>query len=77
MVDLKEQLIKKIQATTDKDILEEVYRLLEINFNDDEDYNLTNEQKNAIKEAQEQIKKRDYLTEEQANNQVEEWLKKK
>lgn len=76
MVDLKEQLIKKIQETTDKDILEEVYRLLEINFND-EVYNLTNEQKNAIKEAQKQIKKGDYLTEEQANNQVEEWLKKK
>ena len=77
MVDLKEQLIKKIQATTDKDILEEVYRLLEINFNDDEVYHLTTEQKNAIKEAQNQIKKGDYLTEEQANNQVEEWLKKK
>ena len=55
MIDLKERLIKTIQQTTDQDVLEEVYRLLEINFDDQTIYNLSQEQKKAVKESQEQI----------------------
>ena len=77
MSSLKEKLIRKIQKTEDRNILEEVYRLLEIDFDDQSTYALSNEQKFAIQEARDQIKKGQFLSEEQANQQVEEWLKRR
>ncbi|WP_375578659.1 hypothetical protein ABWH96_16760 [Marivirga tractuosa] len=77
MVDLKQQLIDKIQLTTDKVKLEEIYRLLEIDFDEQEVYILSAEQKSAVKEAQKQIKNGEFLSDEQANKEVEEWLKRK
>ena len=77
MSSLKEKLIRKIQKTEDRNILEEVYRLLEIDFDDQSTYTLSNEQKFAIQEARDQIKKGQFLSEEQANQQVEEWLKRR
>lgn len=77
MADLKERIIKKIQQTTDKDLLQEVQRLLEINFDDKEVYNFSDKQKKAVNEARIQIKKGNYLTDEEANNEAKEWLKRK
>lgn len=77
MADLKQQLINKIQLTTDKVKLEEIYRLLEIDFDEQEVYMLSAEQKSAVKEAQKQIKNGEFLSDEQANKEVEEWLKRK
>jgi preprotein translocase subunit Sec63 len=77
MVDLKQELIKRIQETTDQGRLEEIYRLLEINFDDQEVYKLSTEQKSAIEEAQKQIGNGEFLSDEQANEEVEEWLKRK
>lgn len=77
MVDLKQQLIDKIQLTTDKVKLEEIYRLLEIDFDEQEVYILSAEQKSAVGEAQKQIENGEFLSDEQANKEVEEWLKRK
>lgn len=76
MATLKERLIEKINETNDQKTLEEVYRLLDINF-DDEVYILSDEQRAAIKEAEEQIRNGQFLTSEQAHRQTEEWLKRK
>jgi len=75
-IELRKQLIDKIQKTDDKKILEEVYRLLEIESEDIEIYKLNADQKKGISEAREQIKNGQYLTEEQANKDIDEWLKK-
>jgi preprotein translocase subunit Sec63 len=77
MIDLKQQLIDKIQETTDKVKLEEIYRLLEIDFDEQEVYKLSAEQKSAVQEAQKQVKNGAFLSDEQANKEVEEWLKRK
>lgn len=77
MIDLKERLIKKIKQTTDPEVLQEVYRLLEIQFDDQEIYQLSDDQKSVVNEAQQQIKKGEFLTNEKANQEIEEWLKKK
>ena len=74
MATLKERLIKKINETDDQNTLEEVYRLLNINF-DDEVYILSEEQRSAVNEGLEQIKNGQYLTSEEAHKQTEEWLK--
>ena len=75
-IELRKQLIDKIQKTEDNKILEEVYRLLELESDDIEIYKLNADQKKGISEAREQIKNGQYLTEEQANKDIDEWLKK-
>ncbi|QOI98777.1 MAG: hypothetical protein HRU69_15365 [Flammeovirgaceae bacterium] len=75
-VELRKRLIDKIQKTQDGRILEEAYRLLEIETDDIEVYKLNDDQKNAISEARQQIKNGQFLTEEQANKEIDEWLNK-
>jgi len=77
MVNLKERLIKRIQETTDSDLLKEVYRLLEIDFDDQETYELSDAQRSAIIEGQQQINQGKYLTHEQANEETKKWLNEK
>jgi hypothetical protein len=75
-VELRKRLIDKIQTTKDDRILEEAYRLLEIETEDIEIYKLNDDQKKAISEARQQIKNRQFLTDEQANKEIDEWLNK-
>jgi predicted transcriptional regulator len=75
-VELRKRLIDKIQKTQDGRILEEAYRLLELETDDIEIYKLNDDQKNAISEARQQIKNGQFLTEEQANKEIDEWLNK-
>jgi tRNA A22 N-methylase len=75
-VELRKRLIDKIQTTKDERILEEAYRLLEIETEDIEIYILHDDQKKAISEARQQIKNGQFLTDEQANNEIDEWLNK-
>ena len=77
MVDLKEKLIKKIKEINSPDVLQEIHRLLEMGFEDQEIYQLSEEQKSVVNEAQEQIRKGEFISNEKANEEVKEWLKKK
>ena len=70
-----ESLIDTIRNIEDAEMLQDIYQLLSVpesttvyKFNDDE--------LRAIKEAEEQIRTGDYLTDEEVNKQVEEWLSK-
>jgi hypothetical protein len=73
-LELKKRLIDKIQKMDNEILLEEAYRLLGLETDDIEIYRLSPAQKNVVNEAREQIKKGDFLTEEQANNEIDEWL---
>lgn len=75
-VELRKRLIDKIEKTEDKRILEELFRLLEIETEDIEIYKLNEGQLMAVNEAKEQIKTGQFLTDEQANKDIDEWLKK-
>ncbi len=77
MINLKKRLIQRIQETSNPDLLKEVYRLLEIDFDDQEQYTLTDEQREAAIEGKQQIKRGDFLTYNQANQETEKWLGKK
>jgi predicted transcriptional regulator len=74
MTKLQEILIKKISSTTDERILQEVNRLLETGA-DEDIYQLTPEQIAGIEESREQIKNGQFLTNEEANKEIQEWLK--
>ena len=54
--ELKKKLIGKINQTEDNDLLEEMYRLIDITEKDNSIYELSNEQLDAVAEGQLQFK---------------------
>jgi len=75
-IEMKNQVIGKIQQLTDNDLLMDVYKLLDDSLMDSEIYRLSDDQKNAIDTAINQINNGDFLTSEQANKEINEWLNK-
>ena len=75
-IELRKRLIDKIQKTDNEDLLAEAYRLLELETEDIEVYKLNNDQRKAITEARQQIKSGQFLTDEQSNKEIDEWLSK-
>lgn len=73
---LKETLISKIHAIEDENVLKEVYRLLEISSEDLESYPLTDDQISIVNEAKEQINNGQFLTHEEAQIKINQWLNK-
>ena len=75
-IELKRRLMDKIQKTENEELLAEVYRLLELETEDIEIYKLNYNQRNAINEARQQINSSQFLTDEQSNKEIDEWLGK-
>jgi len=73
--ELKKKLIAKINTTEDNEVLESVMRILE--FHTEENvYILNDMQIAAIEEAEEDYRNGRFLTNEEANAEIEKWLKK-
>ena len=72
--ELKKRLIDKIRKTDNEDLLQEILRLLEPGREEDVLYELSDGQRNAINEGREQIERGQFLTDAQANREIEEWL---
>ena len=75
-IELRKLLIEKIQLTNDDKLLEEASRLLLVDIEESEVYILNDKQKEAIEEARKQIIKGAYLTDEESNKEIDEWLSK-
>lgn len=75
-LELKKRLIKKINQTHNNEILEEMFRLIANEETDESIYELSEAQINAIEEAQLQFKNGQFISDEQADNEIEEWLGK-
>lgn len=54
--------------------MNEVFRLLELESEELNPYILSDEQINAVNEAREQVKKEQFLTHEEAQKKIEQWL---
>lgn len=74
--ELRKRLIDKIQKTDNENILQEAYRLLELEAEDIDVYKLSDEQRRAITEARQQIKGGQFLTNDQADKEIDGWLSK-
>lgn len=74
--ELRKRLIDRISKTNDPAILEEVYRLLDLDTSELDVYSLTDEQKSVIEEAQGEIKAGKYITDGEVNKDIDEWLGK-
>lgn len=75
-IELQKKLIEKIKKTESEDLLAEAYRLLERETIDIETFTFNSDQKQNIAEAREQIKRGEYLSNSEANKEINEWLKK-
>lgn len=74
--DLKIDLIKRITQLKEPRIIEELQKLLDFELSTNE-YILTDSQKERIAEAQQEYKKSEVITDEQASQDIEQWLKEK
>ena len=75
-IELRKLLIEKIQLTDDDKLLEEAFRLLEVEIEESDVYILNDKQKEAIDEGRKQIINGEYLTDEESNKEMDEWLSK-
>lgn len=75
-IELRERLIEKIKKTDNENILAEVYRLLGLETDDTEIYTFSDDQKKEIDANRLQIKQRQFLTNDEANKEIDEWLSK-
>lgn len=74
--ELKKKLIGKIDQSEDSELLEEMYRLIANEESDSSIYELSEEQIRAVEEGQLQYKNGKFLTDKQADKDIEEWLDK-
>ena len=75
-IELRNLLIEKIKLTNDDKLLEEASRLLEVEIEESDVYILNDKQKEAIEQGRKQISKGEYLTDEESNKEIDEWLNK-
>ena len=74
--ELKNIVISKINQVNDDDLLKDIYKILEENFDESEVYQLSGKHLEVIDLAKEQIKRGEYLTNKQSDKEIEEWLNK-
>ena len=75
-IEMKNQVVGKINQLTDNELLMDIYKLLNNSFNDPEIYRLSDNHKVAIDTAISQINNGDFMTEVQSSKEINEWLNK-
>jgi predicted transcriptional regulator len=73
---IKEKIIHRIEQIDNKTYLEALYNFLEAS-EPQEVYKLSKEQKEAIKEAKEQIKRGEFYTQEEVEKKMKKWARGK
>ncbi len=71
---LKNKILEKIKNLENPDLLEEIYRFLELETSDLEVYKLTPEQQKSIEEGLEDYKKGNIMTDKDVNDEIDKWL---
>ena len=66
-MELKEQIVGKLQTTDDSDLLEALLSLLEFEINEPEEYILNNHQRLAIEISRNQIRNGEFYSEVEAD----------
>jgi hypothetical protein len=75
MVDEKQRqkLIDEIGKISDQSVIDDIYRLLAVNF-DDQIYITSEEQQYVVRKGRTQIKEGFGLSEKAANDEIDQWL---
>lgn len=75
-VELKKKLTSAIKTTDDHELLYQIFRLLKFELSAEEVYKVSTEERKAIDEGISQIDNGEFLSHEEANKRVDEWLKR-
>ncbi len=70
----RDRLIEKIKSIDDRNIIDEIYRLLKVDF-DDTIYQSNEEQKARIANGIQQVENGDVIESEQVFKKMRKWLK--
>ena len=76
VTELKLQIINKITAIEDESILEEIFKLVDIESQMDSVYRLTDEERKAINLGLKDVEVGRVYSSEAADNMIKEWLRK-
>lgn len=74
--DLKHQLITGIEQSQNDLLLEELFRVLTNGEMETDQLDLSREQQQAVEEAREEYRQRKYLSDKDADKDIDEWLDK-
>jgi len=74
--ELKNLLIHRIAAINDKTLLDAIKTLIDTK-SEQQIYQTTPEQRRSIEEGQAQIERGEYLTNDQVEKEIDQWLKEK
>jgi hypothetical protein len=75
-VELKKKLKNRIDAIENDLLLEEMLRLAGLNDCENDIYHLSDEQLNAVEEAEQQFGRGEFISGEEADKMIREWLEK-
>ena len=73
VTELKLQIINKISAIEDKLVLEEIFKLVEIESEMDSIYRLTDKERKSLEAGLNDVKKGRVYSSEAADNMIKEW----
>jgi hypothetical protein len=73
---IKNKLIRSIKSVENPEVLEDLYRLLNIEVENIEKLKVPSHVKKSILLGQKDIREGRYLSNEQANDEIDQWLKK-
>jgi len=77
VIEMKEKLIAQINSIDDESVLDNISRNIELELEwNNGVYNMSSEENEAVNEGLEQFKNGQWITNEESNRNVEEWLKK-
>ncbi|MES2429066.1 MAG: hypothetical protein V4560_18945 [Bacteroidota bacterium] len=76
VVELKEKLIAQINSIEDEELLDHIADIIDVESKTEGVYVMSPEETNAVNEGLEQFKNGQWLSNEESNRRVEEWLKK-
>jgi len=72
--ELKKQLINRINQIEDKSLLEGLYNLMQPETSNDVIYSLTQEERESLIIAREEVRTGEYLTQDEVDEKVKKWL---
>lgn len=73
-VELKKQVVQKLLATENNELLEEINRLLELENHAENIYTLSDLQKDKVNQSLQQIENGECITHEDLNEAIDKWL---
>jgi len=74
--ELKHKLIDKISDIEDDDLLNDINKLIDDSYFENQIFRLSDGHKRTIDKAINQIELGDYLTNDESNKDIDEWLNK-